>query len=208
MAAESGVAAGAHPGYQDLVGFGRRNMNVAPAEVTDIVMYQIGALEAFCRANGIAMQHVKPHGAMYNMAEKDDKLAEAICRGIKAVNPDLILLGPGSGKMVKAAKALGLKTAGEVFADRAYMEDGTLVPRSQEGAMITDEEEAVARVLEMVQKGTVTAITGKKIEVQADSICVHGDGQKALLFVQKIRSELEKAGVVIAPMKEVIVGES
>ena len=97
---------------------------------------------------------------------------------------------------------------GEVFADRAYMEDGTLVPRSQEGAMITDEEEAVARVLEMVQKGTVTAITGKKIEVQADSICVHGDGQKALLFVQKIRSELEKAGVVIAPMKEVIVGES
>ena len=90
-------------------------MNVAPAEVTDIVMYQIGALEAFCRANGIAMQHVKPHGAMYNMAEKDDKLAEAICRGIKAVNPDLILLGPGSGKMVKAAKALGLKTAGEVF---------------------------------------------------------------------------------------------
>ena len=208
MAAESGVAAGAHPGYQDLVGFGRRNMNVAPAEVTDIVMYQIGALEAFCRANGIAMQHVKPHGAMYNMAEKDDKLAEAICRGIKAVNPDLILLGPGSGKMVKAAKALGLKTAGEVFADRAYMEDGTLVPRSQEGAMITDEEEAVARVLEMVQKGTVTAITGKKIAVQADSICVHGDGQKALLFVQKIRSELEKAGVVIVPMKEVIVGES
>ena len=208
MAAESGVAAGAHPGYQDLVGFGRRNMKVAPAEVTDIVMYQIGALEAFCRANGIAMQHVKPHGAMYNMAEKDDKLAEGICRGIKAVNPDLILLGPGSGKMVKAAKALGLKTAGEVFADRAYMEDGTLVPRSQEGAMITDEEEAVARVLEMVQKGTVTAITGKKIEVQADSICVHGDGQKALLFVQKIRSELEKAGVVIVPMKEVIVGES
>ena len=208
MASKSGVAAGAHPGYQDLVGFGRRNMNVAPAEVTDIVMYQIGALEAFCQANGIAMQHVKPHGAMYNMAEKDDKLAEAICRGIKAVNPDLILLGPGSGKMVKAAKALGLKTAGEVFADRAYMEDGTLVPRSQEGAMITDEEEAVARVLEMVQKGTVTAITGKKIEVQADSICVHGDGQKALLFVQKIRSELEKAGVVIAPMKEVIVGES
>ena len=198
MAAESGVATGAQPGYQDLVGFGRRN----------IVMYQIGALEAFCRANGIAMQHVKPHGAMYNMAEKDDKLAEAICRGIKAVNQDLILLGPGSGKMVKAAKALGLKTAGEVFADRAYMEDGTLVPRSQEGAMITDEEEAVARVLEMVQKGTVTAITGKKIEVQADSICVHGDGQKALLFVQKIRSELEKAGVVIVPMKEVIVGES
>ena len=240
MAAESGVAAGAHPGYQDLVGFGKdetlRRLALHPAldriraydrkkstdyyhmlkvylqcereKVTDIVMYQIGALEAFCRANGIAMQHVKPHGAMYNMAEKDDKLAEAICRGIKAVNPDLILLGPGSGKMVKAAKALGLKTAGEVFADRAYMEDGTLVPRSQEGAMITDEEEAVARVLEMVQKGTVTAITGKKIEVQADSICVHGDGQKALLFVQKIRSELEKAGVVIVPMKEVIVGES
>ena len=121
--------------------------------------------------------------------------------------------GSGNTKIISDlcvdyAKALGLKTAGEVFADRAYMEDGTLVPRSQEGAMITDEEEAVARVLEMVQKGTVTAITGKKIEVQADSICVHGDGQKALLFVQKIRTELEKAGVVIAPMKEVIVGES
>lgn len=204
MAKESGVAVGAHPGYPDLVGFGRRNMNIATDDVTAMVIYQIGALKAFCAANGITMQHVKPHGAMYNMAEKDDKLAEAICRGIKEADDTLILLGPGSGKMVQAAKKIGLKTAGEVFADRAYMEDGSLVPRSQPGAMIVDEDEAVERVLKMVNEGTVTAITGKEIPVQADSICVHGDGQKALLFVKKIRTALEKDGVSIVPMSEIV----
>lgn len=204
MAKKSGVAIGAHPGYPDLVGFGRRNMNIATVDIKAMVIYQIGALKAFCAANNISMQHVKPHGAMYNMAEKDEKIAMAICEAIKQVDENLILLGPGSGKMVMAAKKLGLKTAGEVFADRAYMEDGTLVPRSMPGAMIEDEGEAVERVLKMVQDGKVTTITGKEIMVQADSICVHGDGEKALLFVQKIRKNLENDGIVIAPMAEVI----
>lgn len=128
----------------------------------------------------------------------------AVCRGIRAVDEELILLGPGSGKMVGAAKKLGLKTAGEVFADRAYMEDGSLVPRTQPGAMIQDEEEAIKRVLKMVQTGTVTAITGKEIPVKADSVCVHGDGEKALLFVQKIKKALDEAGIATAPMSRVI----
>ena len=204
IAKESKVAIGAHPGYPDLVGFGRRNMNIATADIKAMVIYQRGALQAFCAAYGVPMQQVKPHGAMYNMAEKDEKIAKAICEAIKAVDENLILLGPGSGKMVKAAKEIGLKTAGEVFADRAYMEDGTLVPRSMPGAMIEDEEEAVERVLKMVQDGKVTCITGKEIPVQADSICVHGDGKKSLLFVQKIKNALEKEEISIASMAEVI----
>ena len=128
----------------------------------------------------------------------------AVCRGIRAVDEELILLGPGNGKMVWAAKKLGLKTAGEVFADRAYMEDGSLVPRTQPGAMIEEEEEAIERVLKMVQTGTVTAITGKEIPVKADSVCVHGDGEKALLFVQKIKKALDEAGIATAPMSRVI----
>ena len=128
----------------------------------------------------------------------------AVCRGIRAVDEELILLGPGSGKMVWAAKKLGLKTAGEVFADRAYMEDGSLVPRTQPGAMIEEEGEAIKRVLKMVQTGTVTAITGKEIPVKADSVCVHGDGEKALLFVQKIKKALDEAGIATAPMSRVI----
>ena len=128
----------------------------------------------------------------------------AVYRGIRAVDEELILLGPGNGKMVWAAKKLGLKTAGEVFADRAYMEDGSLVPRTQPGAMIEEEEEAIERVLKMVQTGTVTAITGKEIPVKADSVCVHGDGEKALLFVQKIKKALDEAGIATAPMSRVI----
>ena len=208
LAKAAGVAVGAHPGYPDLQGFGRRNMIIPPNDVKAMVQYQIGALLAFCKANGIAMQHVKPHGALYNMAGKDEALALAICEGIAQVDDSLILLGLSGSKMLSAAKTVGLRAASEVFADRAYEEDGSLVARTKPGAMITDEDEAVRRVIAMVGKGTVTAITGKEVAIQADSICVHGDGQKALLFVQKIRSELEKAGVVIAPMKEVIVGES
>mgnify|MGYP000811083932 FL=1 len=128
----------------------------------------------------------------------------AVCRGIRAVDEELILLGPGSGKMVQAAQKSGLKTAGELFADRAYMEDGSLVPRTQPGAMIEEEEEAIERVLKMVQTGTVTAITGKEIPVKADSVCVHGDGEKALLFVQKIKTALDEAGIATAPMSRVI----
>ena len=159
---------------------------------------------AFCKANGIKMQHVKPHGAMYNMAGKDEALAAAICEGIYEVDPELILLGLSGSQMLIAAKKTGLKSAKEVFADRAYEEDGSLVARTKEGAVITDEEIAINRVISMVKHGRVTAITGKEIAVEADSICVHGDGVKAVEFVKKISERLKEEGVAVLPINEVI----
>lgn len=203
MAVQNQVSVGAHPGYPDLMGFGRRNMNVSPEDAKAYVMYQIGALEAFCKAEGISMQHVKPHGAMYNMAGKDYKLARAICEGIYQVNPELILLGLSGSQMLIAAEEIGLPCAREVFADRAYEEDGSLVARTKEGAMITDEELAVSRVIRMIKEGKVEAITGKDIAIKADSVCVHGDGPKALAFVKKIRKALEEENVKIVPLCEI-----
>ena len=179
-------------------------MVIPPNDVKAMVQYQIGALLAFCKANGIAMQHVKPHGALYNMAGKDEALALAICEGIAQVDDSLILLGLSGSKMLSAAKTVGLRAASEVFADRAYEEDGSLVARTKPGAMITDEDEAVRRVVAMVEKGTVTAITGKEIPIRADSVCVHGDSPKALNFVQKIRTAFQTAGIQIAPLREIV----
>ena len=201
LAKASGVAVGAHPGYPDLMGFGRRNMTVTPQEARAYTLYQLGALDAFLRPMGMTMQHVKPHGAFYNMAAKDYELAKAICQGVKDFDPSLILLGLSGSEMIRAAEDLGLRAVSEVFADRAYEEDGTLVSRKKPGAMITDEEEAIARVVRMVTEGKVTAITGRDIPIRAQSICVHGDGEKAVLFAKKIRAALEEHGVTICPMK-------
>lgn len=200
LAKQYGVSVGAHPGYPDLVGFGRRNMTVSPVELKAMVQYQIGALQAFCKAQGTVLQHVKPHGAMYNMAAKDRKLADAICEAIAEVDSSLILLGLSGSQMLEAAKETGLPWASEVFADRAYEDDGSLTPRALPGSVITDEEEAIARVLQMVQEGTVTARSGKTIPIQADSICLHGDGVKAVEFARRIRAELTAAGVKIVPL--------
>ncbi len=204
MCKKNNVSVGAHPGFPDLVGFGRRNMQVSPAELKAMVMYQIGALQAFCLANGVSLAHVKPHGAMYNMAGKDEKMAMAICEGIYAVNPKLILLGLAGSKLLTAAKKTGLRVAQEVFADRAYEEDGSLVARNKAGAMITDETEAIARVISMIKMQRVRAITGKEIAVKANSICLHGDSPKAVLFAQKIRSALQNEGIKIAAMHEFV----
>lgn len=197
LAKAKGVRVGAHPGFPDLMGFGRRNMDVSPAEVKAYTLYQVGALWAFCKANGVKMQHVKPHGAMYNMAAKDYAMSRAICEAIQEIDPTLIVMGLSGGELVRAAKDMGLPTALEVFADRAYEEDGSLVNRRKEGAMITDEEEAIQRVVRMVKEGKVTAITGKDIDIKADSICVHGDGEKALAFVRRIRKTLEEEGITV-----------
>lgn len=204
MAKEAGVRVGAHPGYPDLMGFGRRNMNVSPAEAKAYVLYQLGALDAFCRANGMKLQHVKPHGAFYNMAAKDYALAKAICEGIAAFDRNLIVLALSGGELARAAADVGLRTAQEVFADRAYEEDGTLVDRRKDGAMVTDEDIAIARVIRMVKEGKVTAITGRDIDIRADSVCVHGDGAKALAFVEKIRARLSEEGVAICPLDEIV----
>ena len=200
LAKENGVQVGAHPGFPDLVGFGRRNMNVSPAELKAMVMYQVGALAAFCKARDIKMNHVKPHGAMYNMAAKDIKLALAIAEGIAQVDDSLILLGLSGSQLLKAAQEVGLKSAAEVFADRAYEEDGSLVARTKAGAVIADENEVIERVIKMIKLGKVQTITGKEIEIKPDSICVHGDNPKALNFVKLIRQRLTQENIKIEAM--------
>ena len=204
LAKENGVCIGAHPGFPDLVGFGRRNMSVSPSEAKALVQYQIGALDAFCKAAGVKLCHVKPHGALYNMAGKDEILAQAVCEGIFEYDSNLILLGLSGSKMIEAGKKIGLRTASEVFADRAYEADGSLVARSKPGAVITDENLAVSRVVKMVKNGRVTSITGNEIEIRADSICLHGDGVKAVEFAKRIKEELLKNDVEIVPLRELV----
>ncbi len=179
-------------------GFGRRRMAISPAEAEADVMYQIGALKAFCDAAGVPLHHVKPHGALYNMAARDPVLAAAICRAVQAAAPGAVLLALSGSEMVKAANAIGLPVASEVFADRGYQADGSLVPRGAPGAMIEDEDTAIARVLQMAAQGTVQADDGSTVTLQADSVCVHGDGPKALAFVQKISAALLAAGTAVA----------
>ena len=204
MAKASGTEVGAHPGYPDLMGFGRRNMVISADEARTYTLYQLGALDAFLRANGCTMQHVKPHGAMYNMAAKDYKLAYAICEAIKSFNSDLIVLALFGGQLEKASRDLGLRTASEFFADRAYNTDGTLVSRTLPGSMITDEEEAIERSIRMVKEHKVTTIEGTDITVDCNSICVHGDNVKALAFVDKIRAAMTAEGITLCPLKEIV----
>lgn len=193
-----GVQVGAHPSLPDLMGFGRRKMAVSPAEAADYVAYQIGALKAFCDAAGVPLHHVKPHGALYNMAAQDRALADAICQAVRQTAPGAVLLALSGSEMVDAARAIGLLVASEVFADRGYRPDGTLVPRGQPGAMIENEDEAIARVLRMAREGRVAASDGSTVALQADSVCVHGDGPQALAFVQKLHAALPAAGVALA----------
>ncbi|MBU3143686.1 LamB/YcsF family protein [Clostridium sp. CF012] len=203
-ACKNGVGIGAHPGFPDIMGFGRRNMTVSQDEVKQYTIYQLGALYGFVKAVGGKMQHVKPHGAMYNMAAKDEKLARAIIEGIWEVDRDLIVLGLSGSEMVNAAVEKGLKAANEVFADRAYNPDGTLVPRSLPGSMILDKNIAISRVIRMVTEGKVTAINGEDLDIKADSICVHGDNPEAVEFVLLIKEEMLKAGITIKALHEFI----
>lgn len=197
LAKENGVAVGAHPGFPDLMGFGRRNMAVTPEEAKAYIKYQLGALMAFTVSCGMKIQHLKAHGALYNMAAVDEKLAIAICEGVYEVDKNIILMGLAGSKMITAAEKVGLRAASEVFADRAYNEDGTLVSRKLEGSMIKDKDLAISRTVRMIKEGKVTAITGKDIDIKADSVCVHGDNPKALEFVKNIRATLEQEGITI-----------
>ncbi|GED56437.1 5-oxoprolinase subunit PxpA [Brevibacillus formosus] len=198
MALEAGVAIGAHPGFADLVGFGRRNMEISPEEAYDLVVYQIGALQAFVRAEGGVMHHVKPHGALYNMAATRPALAESIALAIYKVNPELVLYGLAGSELTRAGEKIGLATAHEVFADRTYQHDGTLTPRSQPNALITDRQQSLQQVIRMISEGRVLTQQGVDIPIQADSICIHGDGAHALEFAQSIREALLEAGITIS----------
>ncbi|WP_017552277.1 LamB/YcsF family protein [Heyndrickxia coagulans] len=197
MAAEKGVGIGAHPGLPDLMGFGRRNIQISPQEAYDMTVYQIGALAAFAKAEGSTVRHVKPHGALYNMAAKDTGLAEAIAKAVYDVSPDLILFGLAGSELVKAGEKASLKTASEVFADRTYQQDGALTPRREPNALIEDRETAAKQVIRMIKEGAVTSVQGEDVSVRADTICIHGDGRQALHFAAFIRQSLEQEGIKI-----------
>ena len=193
----AGVAVGAHPGFPDLVGFGRRNLAASPREVEDLVLYQVGALAAIAAAEGVGLQHVKPHGALYNMAVRDRSLAEAIARAVVAFDRALILFGLPGSELLRAGADAGLRTAAEGFADRGYAKDGTLIPRDRAGALVTDAEEVVGRAVRMARDGTVTAADGHDVSVRVATICVHGDTPGAPALTRRIRAGLEAAGVSV-----------
>ncbi len=201
---QHGVAVGAHPGYPDLMGFGRRNMVVTPGEVRGYIIYQLGALQAFARAHGVRVEHVKPHGALYNMAAVDDKLARAVAEAVYAVDPECALVGLAGSALCSAGRAVGLPVADEVFADRGYRPDGTLVPRNEPGAIIKSVDEAVERIVRLVESGVIVANNGQEIAVRGDTICLHGDTPGAADYAQAIRTRLESQGVSIRPMREVL----
>lgn len=198
-AAARGVVIGAHPGYPDLVGFGRRDLSASPEEIEAMVIYQTGALSAFCGAHGVRLRYVKPHGALYNRAARDRAVARAVARAIHSVDPGLILLGLDGTIMIAEAEDAGLAVAREAFADRAYLPDGQLAPRGTTGAVLDDVETIAERALRMVTDRFVTAIDGTRRIVRADSLCVHGDGPRAVAMVRRLRERFEAEGIVLAP---------
>jgi 5-oxoprolinase (ATP-hydrolysing) subunit A len=196
-ARELGVSVGAHPGLPDLIGFGRRSMDVTPDEVYDLVVYQVGALLGFSRATGTEMRHVKAHGALYNMAAVKRELAAAIARAVRDVDRSLIMFGLPGSHLISEGEAAGLATAGEAFADRNYMSDGTLVSRRRPDAQVHDADAAVSRAIRMVRDGKITAVDGTELAMQVDTICIHGDGPHAAEFAQRLRSGFEAADVAV-----------
>jgi len=202
LAKANNVAPGAHPGFPDLMGFGRRKMDVSLDEIKDYVTYQIGAIQAFAAAQGVKLQHVKPHGALYNMAIENMEIWEVVAEVIAAVDSRLILFvmaGPWRQDLEMIGAKHGIRIAFEFFGDRAYNPDGSLVSRKLPGAVIHDYTQVVDKVLKMMKEGTVTSVDGSEIELRAETICVHGDNPAALELIRNIRKSLEEAGVEIAP---------
>ena len=200
-AARAGVALGAHPGYFDLRGFGRRPMAVPPEEVENDVLYQVGALMAFARAHGATLGHVKPHGALYNQAAADERLARAVARGTARAGRDLVLVGlASSAAMRRAAEAEGLRFAAEAFADRSYEDDGTLRARALPGAVITDPQAAARQAVSIARDGCVTSASGARVRVAAETVCLHGDNPAAVANARAVREALQAAGIALRPL--------
>jgi 5-oxoprolinase (ATP-hydrolysing) subunit A len=196
LAVEHGVAIGAHPSLPDLQGFGRRVMKISPQDMYDLVVYQAGAVEAFARAAGARLHHVKCHGALYNMAANDAALSEAMARAAKDLG--VMLYALSNSKNFSIAKQAGIPVAGEVFADRGYSDDGTLAPRDRPGGMIEDAGEAVARALAMIEQGYVTSLSGKRVPVSADTLCLHGDQPGAVHFAKALRQAFTERSIAVA----------
>lgn len=201
LAKAHGVAVGAHPGFPDLAGFGRRQMHLSPAEIEDMVLYQVSALAGIAAAEGVRLQHVKAHGALYNMAARDNGLARAIARAVAALDRSLILFGLANSALLTEGERAGLAVAAEIFADRTYEREGSLTPRQVPGSVIHDSARVIDRAVSMVTSGTVQATTGEVIDVRADTICLHGDTPGAAELARAMRSTLEKAGVRVAPLR-------
>jgi UPF0271 protein len=198
-AAALGVSVGAHPGYRDLVGFGRRDLSATPDQIHADVLYQVGALQACCRAAGTPLRYVKPHGALYNRAARDVAAADAVAAAVRDADPGLVLLGLAGSELVSAGHRAGLRVAAEAFIDRAYEADGTLAPRGLPGAVLTDPAVCAARAVRMVEERTVTARDGSELQVEADSLCAHGDGATAAALLRRVRDALTAAGIAIRP---------
>ena len=197
LAAEAGVAIGAHPGYPDLAGFGRRDMQMAPRELEDMLLYQIAALAGFARASGVELKHVKPHGALYNMAARDRRLCDSIVRAVRSFDSSLVLFGLAGSVMLAAGRDAGLRVAAEGFADRMYEPDGSLTPRSRSGAVLDDPGAVASRAVRMIRDGRVTASDGREIDVHIDTICVHGDTPGAEISARALRTALIEAGIAV-----------
>jgi UPF0271 protein len=200
LAQENNIGIGAHPGLPDLQGFGRRNMDLSPQEIYDTVIYQLGAISGFCAIHNAKLNHVKPHGALYQMGARNEEIAHAIAQAVHDFDASLIFVGLSNTLLISKAKELGLQIASEVFADRRYEANGQLVSRKESDALITDTEEAISQVISMVKDQQVIAKNGEKIAIQADTICVHGDGAHAFEFVSQIRERLSKEGISISTL--------
>ncbi|MEN1967352.1 5-oxoprolinase subunit PxpA [Lentibacillus sp. N15] len=202
LAKEHGVAVGAHPGFPDLHGFGRRMINYSVEEVYRLVVYQVGALQAFCQVHHLEMQHVKAHGALYNLAGKDRRVALAIAQAIHDIDCSLILYGLAGSELLTAGRDCGLRVASEVFADRTYQADGSLTPRGEKGAVIEDAGHAVRQVKRMITDGVVEAIDGTLVNIEADTICLHGDGAHTVAFASQLRKALEQIGITVRAIEK------
>ena len=199
-ALDKGVAIGAHPSFPDRENFGRSEMNLPPEDIVAGVLYQVGALAAIVKAEGGTLAHVKAHGALYNQAVKDPVLADALCEAVRRFDPGLRFFGLAGSGMIGAAERAGLKPVEEVFADRGYQPDGSLVPRSRPGALIEDEDASLAQTLSLVRDHRVKAIDGSMVAVNAQTVCLHGDGAHALAFARRIRERLEQEGIAVRAM--------
>lgn len=201
LAIEAGVSIGAHPGFRDLQGFGRRELNVPPREVEDLVLYQVAALAGIAAAEGARLRHVKPHGALYNMAARNGELAAAVVAGVSAFDRSLVIVAPPASQLMAAAAREGMRAAAEAFADRAYQSDGSLVPRDGVGAVIDELSIVLQRALRLVRAREVVASDGSVISLAPDTICVHGDTRQAAKIAAELRRGLAEAGVLVAPLR-------